>query len=113
METPSPGTETLGISTTKLYVSMAIHDMFHICYLRPYGDDGKTKSPHVPEIVDDEPNFETLIEAMSVSPNICHAVLAMVLSMTCGRMRYHTVPSWVKNIDTENLSLRVATHLYG
>ena len=107
----------------KLPASTIVHDIFHVCYLKPYRDDGRTKPPPVPGTVDDEPESEvdsfeesstiaTPREAIRVSSNTCHALLAMVLSMTCGNMMFQTVLSWSKSIGIANLSLSIAMHLY-
>ena len=37
---------------------MTVHDVIHVCYLKPYRDDGRNKSPPVPGMIDDEPEFE-------------------------------------------------------
>lgn len=42
----------------KLPASMTEHDVFHVCYLKPYRDGGRTQLPPVPELRDDEPEFE-------------------------------------------------------
>ena len=36
---------------------MRVH-VFHVCYLKPYHDDGRVQPPPVPEMIDDEPEFE-------------------------------------------------------
>ena len=51
-------------------------------------------------------------EAISVSLNIYCALLAMVLSMICGRMMYQTVLSWFKNTGTARLSRSACMQLY-
>ena len=57
---PFPVTERIGplAYRLKLPASMTVHDVFHVCYLKPYRDDGRTKPPPVPEMIDDEPEFE-------------------------------------------------------
>ena len=42
----------------ELPASMPLHDVFHVCYLKPYRDAGRNKPPPVPEMMDDEPEFE-------------------------------------------------------
>lgn len=41
-----------------LPASMKAHDVFHVCYLKPYRDDKRVQSPPIPEMIDDEPEFE-------------------------------------------------------
>ena len=41
-----------------LPASMKVHDVFHVCYLKPYRSDGRVQPPPVPELIDDEPEFE-------------------------------------------------------
>ena len=38
--------------------SMRVLDVFHVCYLKPYHDDGRVQPPPVPEMINDEPGFE-------------------------------------------------------
>ena len=38
--------------------SMKAHDVFHVCYLKPYRDDKRVRPPPIPEMIDDEPEFE-------------------------------------------------------
>ena len=40
-----------------LPASMKVHDVFHVCYLKPYRKDGRVQPLFVPEITDDEPEF--------------------------------------------------------
>ena len=37
---------------------MRVHNVFHVCYLKPYRDDGRVQPPPIPELIDDEPEFE-------------------------------------------------------
>ena len=42
----------------ELPASMTVHDVFHVCYLKPYRDDGSTRPPPVPGMLGHEPEFE-------------------------------------------------------
>ena len=37
---------------------MKVHDVFHVCYLKPYHRDGRVHPPPLPEVIDDEPEWE-------------------------------------------------------
>ena len=54
---PFPIAERIGPLAYKLKLpdSMTVHDVFHVCYLKPYRDDKRVKPPPLPEIIDDEP----------------------------------------------------------
>ena len=41
-----------------LHASMKGHDVFHVCYLKPYRTDGRVQPPPLPDLIDDEPEFE-------------------------------------------------------
>ena len=97
--------------------TMLVHDVFHVCYLRGYKDDGRKAPPPVPELDDEgEQDWEvnsinlvlyritkSLSKATSISSSTYCGFLVTVVRKTYGLMMLLSAKKVYRTTGTRNL----------